>query len=428
MPFRDSALTVVSGTKKSQEVFYDENLYISKVGSGGTYSYALFEDPHLASNNNVISAASGAGYNVTHFVENNGLTAETASLEATLVIDENNAVTAVQSYTATLNSGAFSTIPTMAQASLQTNLDDFNGQWKDVVYSGLTINGGMLSATDEDGCTIDGTTTNTGLDIFSFDVTYSACDKSGTYTGVLILNERSTVTELSWMAFDNANHGVFGSLDTQITQDESLSLTNQLKPSLYLDNSSLLITTATKVYSLEYTLNGGTDNSMVFQYSYDETAPEFISGLGNGFINSNPVTNVNITLPVSPEMESIDVTIDYINESNLAASLNYDSLLYVHPELLLDTLEGKWGSLIIDDTGMLTGSINSCTLSGQINGYEEKVALVSISLAGCTQAENYSGVMVGVNNTVLGFSNDGIITVMLSDSGSFSLAGIVGRN
>jgi hypothetical protein len=167
---------------------------------------------------------------------------------------------------------------------------------------------------------------------------------------------------------------------------------------------------------------------MVFQYSYDETAPEFISGLGNGFINSNPVTNVNITLPVSPEMESIDVTIDYINESNLAASLNYDSLLYVHPELLLDTLEGKWGSLIIDDTGMLSGSINSCTLSGQINGYEEKVALVSISLAGCTQAENYSGVMVGVNNTVLGFSNDGIITVMLSDSGSFSLAGIVGRN
>jgi hypothetical protein len=295
----------------------------------------------------------------------------------------------MQGYSVNVPSGAFSSAATLTESSLEADLNGYNGQWKDIVFSDLTINSGILSATDQNGCSIDGVTTNSGTkNIFSFDVSYSGCKKEGNYSGVLTLAERNGGTGLSWMAFDSDNDGVFGSVDTQITQDESLELTNSLKPSLYLNASNLLISTGSEVYSLEISPNFDSFNPFVFQYSYNSPSPPFILGDGYGTVDLNPVVDVTASIPVTPEMESIDIEINYINQSGVSSTLNYSDLLYISPELLLSNLEGQWGQLVFDDNDILSGSVDNCILAGNINDYEEKVALVSISVSNCGQEGN----------------------------------------
>ncbi|WP_339722141.1 hypothetical protein [uncultured Paraglaciecola sp.] len=388
----------------------------------------MFENVHLSTVNNTVNTAPGLGYNVENYDEKGGVVAETTDLSATLVIDSDNVVTTMQGYSINVPSGGVSTTATLTESTLEANLNGYNGQWKDIVFSGLTLDAGMLSAVDQNGCSIDGVATNSGTkNIFSFDVNYSGCSKSGNYNGVLTLVEQNGVADLSWMAFDSDNVGVFGSVDTQITQDESLPLTNALKPSLYINDSKLMIFTTSEVYSLEFVLNAGSKNPFVFDYTY-EPAPPFILGDGNGLIESNPIVDASLSIPVTPEMDSIDIEISYVNQSNVATTLNYSDLLYVSPELLLDSLEGQWGQLVIDANGILSGSANSCTLTGNINNYEEKIASVSISLNNCGQAGDYSGVIVGVESTLFGVTNNGIIAVLFRTDGLFSYSGIVGKS
>jgi hypothetical protein len=281
----------------------------------------------------------------------------------------------------------------------------------------------MLNAIDESGCSIDGVTTNSGTkNIFSFDVSYSGCSKSGNYTGVLTLEKQNGVAELSWMAFDDSNQGVFGNIDTQITQDEALELTGKLKPSLYLDNSAILISKADKLYSLEYSFSDGTKNPFVFTYAYNKSS-ELISGQGNGVIGTSAVANATVDVPVTPEMEIINVSITYSS-----TSINYPSLSYASPEFLLDSVEGRWGQLNIDSSGILSGSIQACDAAGLIDNYEEQFADISISLTNCSQADDYTGVIVGVDNTLFtGLQNDIIIAVLFSADGSASFSGVVGK-
>jgi hypothetical protein len=95
---------------------------------------------------------------------------------------------------------------------------------------------------------------------------------------------------------------------------------------------------------------------------------------------------------------------------------------------LLANLEGLWGELIIDANGILSGNVNNCTLAGDINDYEEKVALASMSVTNCGQAGNYSGIIVGVDNAVFGSINDGLIIILFNDDGSLSFSGIIGKS
>jgi hypothetical protein len=418
-------LAYTTGTKKGAAIFYDDKLYLSRIESAGAYSFAIFENVHLSNNNNVISTAPGFGYNVSNFNESSGTAAESASLNSTILTNQSNAVTAMQGFSVSLSSGVFSTSSSLGQVSLRADINSYNGMWQDVVFNDLTINAGILTATDEDGCNIDGTATDTGIkNIFSFNVAYSNCAKSGNYDGVLTLRRRNSVTELNWMAFDGNNHGVFASVDTQVTQDESLALTNKLKPSLYLNSSKLAITTGTQIYSLEYSLNSGSANPFVFQYTFDNSTPTLINGQGKGLVDTSPISSAALNLAVTPGMENIDLQISYAPSK----TINYSNLQYIDPGLLIDTLEGNWGQLVVNSNNVLSGSINSCSLTGQVNNYEENIANVTMTLSGCAQLGTYTGVMTVVDSSVFNVQNDGIIAVMFSANGQFSFSGIVGRN
>jgi hypothetical protein len=216
-------------------------------------------------------------------------------------------------------------------------------------------------------------------------------------------------------------------LDTQITQDESLELTNALKPSLYLNASNILISTGSEVYSLEISPNLDSLNPFVFQYSYSPSPP-FILGDGYGLIGENPVADATASIPVTPEMESIDIELNYTDQNNVSITLDYSDLLYISPELLLSNLEGQWGQFVFDANGILSGNINDCDFAGNINDFQEKVALTSMTVSNCGQAGNYSGVVVGVDNSVFGSTNDAIVIILFNDDGSNSFFGIIGKS
>jgi hypothetical protein len=438
-PFSDSALQFSSGTSRATAVFLDDILYLSKVGSGGDYSFAIFEDTHLSTFNNVVSDATGIGYNVVNYVETNSVTAEQANLGATLVIDSDNTVTSMLGYSVNLGAGGFSTTTSLVETTLRTDLNSYNGLWKDLVFNGLTIDTGLnLSATDEDGCNIAGMATNSGNNIFNFEVIYSGsgCEKSGNYDGVLTLADKKNHVELSWMAFDNANQGVFGSVDTKLGQDESLPQTFKLLPSVYLGESSALITILDRIYTVQFNVSGSTFNPSFFDYTYDAAPPASITGVGMGLYQDANAgdgieeANSNLSFITSTEMENISATITYEDSIAVEKVITYTDLSYISSDFSLNSVTGTWGPVELAADGSWTGNVGGCDSTGVVTAGEENIFNVSVTLSACPESANntnYSGVVVAFTGDVFSRSNNVLVAILSAEDGRRGFSGLINQ-
>ena len=387
----------------------------------------MIEDVHLSTVSNVVDEAPGVGYNVESYVPKGGAIAEATDFSSTLMIDSDNIVSTMQGYSINVPSGAFSNTATLTETNLEADLNGYNGLWKDIIFSDLTINAGMLTAIDGSGCSIDGVTTNSGTkNIFSFDVSYSGCSKSGNYTGVLTLGEQDGVTNLNWMAFDDANQGVFGNVDTQITQDEALSITGELIPSMYVNSSEILITKSNQIFTLEYSFADNASAPFIFEYTYDEDQ-ELIIGNGEGLPTDTTTTNSEISIPVTPSLESVDVTVQYEDLNNIIVTKEYSALDYIHSDNLLDSIAGQWGQLSISESGLVSGSIGDCVAAGQITNKQRRLWDITVTYSGslCSNPGEYTGVIVGADNNVFGVLSDVIITSLFNSTKTLAVVGIL---
>ena len=418
-------------------MFLDDNLYLAKIDRGGSYSFALFEDIHLSTSNNVISDALGKGYNVVNYGNISGATAEQANLNSTLVTDVDNAVTFMQGYSVSLDSGTFSTASTLAETTLRTDLNDYNGQWKDLVFNGLTIDAGLnLMATDEDGCNIFGEATNAGYNIYYFTVNYSGCAKSGNYEGVLTLADKLSHVELDWMAFDNVNQGVFGSVDTKLSHYESLPLTNKLLPSVYLSASSMLVTISERIYTVQYNTSGSTFNPSFFDYSYDVTPPASIAGTGGGLYQDAEAAdgiaeaNSSLTFLASTDMQNISATIAYKDSIAADKVITYSNLSYISSESLLSSIIGTWGPVEIAADGSWTGIVGDCDSIGMVTVGAENIFNVSVTLSACTESANdtnYSGIVVALSEGNFAQNNNVLVAILFSADARRGFSGVINQ-
>jgi hypothetical protein len=420
-------------------VFFDDNLYLAKVESGGDYSFAIFEDTHLSTSNNVIIDALGLGYDVVNFIESSGTTAEQAELNSTLFTDVDNTVTSMQGFSINLvSSGVFSTNTTLTEITLRTDLNNYNGQWKDLLFNGLEIDAGLnLSAIDEDGCSIVGAATNAGDDIFNFSVNYSGCAKSGDYEGVLTLADKSSHVELSWMAFDVANKkGVFGSVDTKLTQDESLPLTGELLPSVYLSTSSVLVAISGRIYTVQYNPAGSTFNPSFFDYTYEDAPPAFISGTGAGLYQdpqaADGIAEVDSSLSfeTSEGMEKISATITFQDTIAVDRELTYSNLSYIPSDSTLSSISGTWGPVVITADGNWSGNVGGCNSTGIVTEVDENIFNVSVTLSACPESANntdYSGVLVAINGDVFSRSNNVLVAILSSADKRRGFSGLINQ-
>ena len=295
---------------------------------------------------------------------------------------------------------------------------------EDSVYSDLTIDSGLnLSATDEDGCVIDGVVTPTTSGVFAADLNYSGCSKAGTYSGILTLTMAEDISELQWMAFDDFNRGVFASVDTEVSQDEALNLTGQLLPSLYVSSSQMIITKSGQIFIFEYTPAGNTATPFVFQYTYDDEQ-KLISGIGEGLPNNSTATNSTISMPVTPALESVDVIVEYEDANTNLVTKQYSALDYIPSDELLDSIAGQWGQLSISESGVVSGNGQDCTVAGQLSNKQNKLWDMTFTLSGCSLSGDFMGVIVGAKGSIIGNQNDAIIFSVFNATKSIAINGI----
>jgi hypothetical protein len=283
-----------------------------------------------------------------------------------------------------------------------------------------------LSATDEDGCIIDGVVTPTSSGVFTADLNYSGCSKAGTYSGILTLKMAADVSEIEWMAFDDSDRGVFASVDTEITQDEALSLTGALLPSLYVSSSKIIMTKSGQIFTLEYSFADNSNTPFVFQYTYDENQ-QLILGSGEGLPTDITATNSTISIPVTPALERIDVTVEYEDQNNNTESKQYTALNYIPLDELRDSIAGRWGNLMISESGVVSGSAQDCSAVGQISNKQSKLWDISITFSGCSNAGDYTGVIVGATGSVFGNQSDVVITSLFDATKTLWVNGILNK-
>ena len=424
--FADASLSFKLGTRQGSAIFYNNSLYLSDVSSGGVYSFAKFDNLHESIIDGSITDAPGIGYNFNGYVPSNSITAESADLTAT-VTSNGDIVSLIQAYDFNLGTKNLTSAEALSPGQLSTNLLAQNGNWLDTQFTSLNIDSGLnLTGVNVDGCQIEGIATETGSGFFSFSVVYSACEFSGDYEGVLQLQEVDEVWFLSWMAFDNNGQGVFAQIDTQVSQDEALSLTSELIPSLYVSSSSLLITKSAQIFTLEYTLTENTATPFVFDYTYD-SAQELILGNGEGLPSDSTATNSTFSTAVTLPLERLDVTLAYEDLNNAVVTKSYPELDYIPSDQLLDSIAGQWGQLTISALGVLSGNVQDCSASGNIGNKQGRFWDIAITFSNCARLGSYTGVIVGAKGSVFDNASDVIITSLFNEAKTQGVNGILTR-
>ena len=418
----------MQGNRTGLVVTLNNRLYLADVQSNGTYSFAAFDDVNDATVDGNVDDANGVGFNVIDFAKDNSGNVQTALMDAAVVTNAEDALTAVSSYVVTMDTQSLVNTSSLSPANLTVNLAENNGSWVDTHFSSLTIDIGLnFAAVDENGCILTGMATATTTDVFSFDVTYSGCSEDGTYQGILLQQSDGDVDTLTWMAFDADNNGVFGQVDTQVQQDEALEVDNQLKPSLYVSDDALMISIEDDLYFFEYEFGVGTNNPFVFEYTHDE-ANALISGAGVGLVDEVSIFGGDISFNTTESMLNLDVGIQYTDASSTPVNLNYPNLEYVAQNQMLDTLEGQWGQIVINSSGAITGLVNGCLIDGMVIQEIDKVSQVTMELAGCASAGSYSGVLLGTDTSVFNSPEDGLILHLKTADNLFWLRGLVFRS
>jgi hypothetical protein len=423
----NSVLSLILPNQQNLLVINNNDIYMANIDNVGQFQFFWFEDGATVNSTTEFSEISGVGYNVVNSETPSDNVAESAILNATYVLADNKP-SIISSYQLDINGASFLSNNSLSLANLITSFTDISTTWKDIVYTSFSIDNGMnLSATDTDGCNIVGSLADTGEEFFVLTASYANCTKAGDYSGVLTVQEKDGAQYINWMAFDGDDKGVFGKIDTIIDKDESIELSGELQASLYIGQNGLLVAKSGVIYTLDYSGGISTSNSFRFSYTYD-AGLRVLEGSGTGFQNGgfSSVSSLEVAVPPKSDgLDMFDATITYDVGSGTATKI-YNNLEFVPETLLLDSLQGEWGNLTIAESGTLVGSIQGCTANGNATGYTNGVADIAITLSGCSQSGDYTGIVIAIRNG--GLSNVFVDSLLISafniDDGK-TISGIV---
>jgi hypothetical protein len=313
--------------------------------------------------------------------------------DATLTINDDKVISSMTGLTLSMGNSFFLNGNRFNPVENIADISKLNGQWISSDFRSIQIDSNTtLSAVDANNCQISGTLAAKSNHVFAATLTYSDCDKAGSYEGALWSYSFNDVTYLKWFALDNGNKAVSASLDTIASEQEQLALTSKLNPVLYAGFAGkALFTKGNKIYYL-----GG---SMGGSYFFEYQAPTDVTTLiatGKGItwpINAGVNASLKLIVPKLAG-QAIEGEITYDN----AGSESFSNLQPLPKQSLLSSVTGNWGELIITDSGSLSGKLVDCTVvSGTVSGYESSIADIAVELTSCDGAGSYSGVVTALD-------------------------------
>lgn len=320
-------------------------------------------------------------------------TVNSGQFDATLTVNSNKVITSMAGLALSMgnsfyiNGNRFNPVESIADIS------KLNGQWISSDFRSIQIDSNTtLSAVDANNCQISGTLSAKSNHVFAATLTYSGCDKAGSYEGALWSYNFNDVTYLKWFALDSGNKAVSASVDTIASEQEQLALTGKLNAVLYTSpNGKVLFTKGNKIYYLGGTYGG--------DYFFEYQAPTDVTTLiatGKG-ITWPAKTGASASLKLMvPKLtgQAVEGEIIY----NTTGSESFSNLLPVPKQSLLSSVTGNWGELIIAENGSLSGKLVDCTVvSGTVSGYENSIADISVELTSCDLAGKLSGVVTALD-------------------------------
>lgn len=276
-----------------------------------------------------------------------------------------------------------------------TDLSKLNGQWISSDFPSIQIDGNTtLSAVDTNNCQISGTLSAKSNGVFAATLTYSSCDKAGSYEGALWSYSFNDVTYLKWFGLDNGNKAVSASLDNIASEQEQLALSGKLNTAFYTNTTGkALFTKGNKVYYL-----GGNNGG---KYFFEYQTPADVTTL--------KATGQGITWPAKTAVKaSLELKVPKLTGQAVEGEITYDTdwseafsnLQPVPKQSLLSSVTGNWGELIIAENGSLSGKLVDCTIvSGTVSGYDNSIADMTVELSSCDGAGSYSGVVTAQDLT-----------------------------
>lgn len=320
-------------------------------------------------------------------------TVNSGQFDATLTINSDKVISSMAGLALSmgnsffLNGNRFNPVENIADISA------LNGQWISSDFRSIQIDSNTtLSAVDANNCQISGTLTAKSNHVFAATLTYSGCDKAGSYEGALWSYNFNDVTYLKWFALDNGNKAVSASLDNIASEQEQLALTSKLNTVLYTSLAGkALFTKGNKIYYLGGSLGGN--------YFFEYQSPTDVTTLiatGQGITWPASVgVNASLKLMV-PKLtgQAIEGEITY----DTAGSEAFSNLQPLPKQSLLSSVTGNWGEFIIAENGSLSGKLVDCTVvSGTVSGYENSIADIAVELTSCDGAGSYSGVVTALD-------------------------------
>lgn len=320
-------------------------------------------------------------------------TVNSGQFDATLTVNSDKVITSMTGLALSMgnsfyiNGNRFNPVESIADIS------KLNGQWISSDFRSIQIDSNTtLSAVDTNNCQISGTLSAKSNHVFAATLTYSGCDKAGSYEGALWSYNFNDVTYLKWFALDNGNQAVSASVDTIASEQEQLALTSKLNTVLYTGlNSKALFSKGNKVYYM-----GGTNGG---DYFFEYQAPTDVTTLiatGKGIswpLKTGASASLKLMVPKLTG-QAVAGEITY----NTTGSESFSNLQPVSKQSLLSSVTGNWGELIIAENGSLSGKLVDCTVvSGTVSGYENSIADIAVELTSCDAAGEYSGVVTALD-------------------------------
>ncbi len=309
--------------------------------------------------------------------------------DATLTINSDKVISSMTGLALSMGNSFFLNGNRFNPVENITDLSKLNGQWISSDFRSVQIDGNTtFSAVDANNCQISGILSAKSNGVFAATLTYSSCDKAGSYEGVLWSYNFNDVTYLKWFGLDNGNKAVSASLDTVASEQEQLALSGKLNTAFYANTTGkILFTKSNKVY-----YSGGNNGG---KYFFEYQTPVDVTTLN--------AAGQGITWPVKTAVKaSLKLMVPKLTGQAVEGEITYDTdlsesffnLQPVPKQSLLSSVTGNWGELSIADNGSLSGKLLDCTVvSGTVSGYENSIADISLELTSCDGAGSYSGVV-----------------------------------
>ncbi len=319
-------------------------------------------------------------------------TVNSGQFDATLTINSDKVISSMTGLALSAGNSFFINGNRFNPVENITDISKLNGQWISSDFRSIQIDGNTtLTAVDANNCQISGVLTAKSNHVYAASLTYSGCDKAGSYEGALWSYSFEDVTYLKWFALDSGNNWVSASLDNVASQQEQLALTGKLHPSMYIGTMNrILLTKGNKIYLI------GGDIGGTYFFEYDAPADvSTITATGKGFRTTSSIVEASLKLQV-PQLvgQPVEGEISYSGNSKEV----FSNLKLISKQTLLSSVAGNWGELSISDDGVLTGKLLDCTIiSGTVSGYENSIADLVLELSSCANAGIYSGVVTAID-------------------------------